>query len=346
MFLTPYGRFGDKSLPLTDFMSAAAANRGITLDHYVEYGLIADNSNFDVFNVPNFDLLYMNSNVWRSQGSGYAHYANHFHDPYETVERVRDVGDAFVEMTSVMLTAALETGDDLPDLRVTSTADQRALIVASHTEPLNFVTATLRELGMALAWEGFDVDLIPYGQAISRSDLENVGIVVLPPTMDFPGPHNEEWSEPELALLNGFVQDGGFLVVTNSAYNYSTNIPLDENNEDALKLNALLEPMGITFRSGKIKGGYDEIAKAVADHALTENATYLTYNHYSGVPFSMKDGLELMRADYKTIVGLVEYGERGGQILIIADMGIIQTDRVGARNLDFLKNIARYAKTR
>ena len=135
-------------------------------------------------------------------------------------------------------------------------------------------------------------------------------------------------------------------MVTNSAYNYSTTIPLNESNEDSLKLNTLLEPMGISFRSVNIKGENDEIAKAVTKHALTENATYLTYNNYYGVAFTMKDGLELMRADYKTIVGLVDYGEHGGQILVIADMGIVQTDSVGAKNLDFLKNIARYAKTR
>jgi hypothetical protein len=346
MFLTSYGRFGDENLPIADFMTDAMANQGIILDHYVEYGLIADNSNFDISNVPNFDLLYLNSRVWRTKGSGYSHYANHFHDPYETVDVVREVGDVFVEMTRVMLTAAFETGRIQPNLRVTSTQDQRALIVSSHTEPVNLVTAMLRELGMALAWEGFDVDLIPYGQALTAPDLENVKIIILPPTLDFAGPHNEDWSEPELALLSEYVQNGGLLVVTNTAYNYSTKIPLEENNEDSLKLNPLLEPMGISFRAGKIKGTNDEIAKAVAVHALTENATYLTYNHYYGVPFSMEDGLELMRADYKTIVGLVDHGEKGGQVLVIADMGILQTDSVGAKNLDFIKNIARYAKMR
>jgi len=104
--------------------------------------------------------------------------------------------------------------------------------------------------------------------------------------------------------------------------------------------------MGISFSLGKIKGNQDEIASAVADHPLTENATYLTYYQYNGVLFTMEDGLELMRADYKPIVGLVNYGDLGGQILVIADLGILQADRVGAKNLDFLKNIARYAKER
>lgn len=346
MFLTSYGRFGDESLPLPDFLSDAVSDQGISLDRYIEYGLIADNSNFDIFNVPNIDLLYLNTGVWRTRGSDYGHYANHFHDPYETVEEVRQVGNAFVGMTKVMLMAALETGKDQPNLRVPPSPHHRALIIASHTESINLTTATFREFGMALAWEGFDVDLIPYGQSITPSDLENTEIVILPPTLDYPGPQNETWSESEITILNKYVSDGGFLVVTNTTFNYSTIIPLDENNEDSRKFNTLLEPMGISFRYGNIGGENDEIAKAVTDHPLTENATYLTYNNSFGVPFTMKNGLELLRADFRPIVGLVDYGDQGGQVLVIADLGILQTNSVGAKNLQFLKNIARYASLR
>lgn len=346
MFFTSYGRFGDDQPTLADFVAGTAATLGITLDQNVEYDLIADNSNFDLFNLPNFDLLYLNKKLWQAKGSGYGHYANHFHDPYETVDKVREVGDVFVNMTRTMLTAALETGRARPDLRQTPTPDHRALIVGSHTESINLITTMLRELGMALAWEGFDVDLIPYGQGLTAHDLENVDILILAPTLDYPGPHDEDWTESELALIDTYVKNGGFLVVTNAAHNFSTRIPLDESNEDTRKLNPLLEPMGITFRLGNIQGGDGDIASAAADHALTENATYLTYYPYYGVPFTMEDGLELMRADYKTIVGLVDYGEQGGQVLVIADMGILQADSMGAKNLDFLKNIARYAKTR
>lgn len=108
----------------------------------------------------------------------------------------------------------------------------------------------LRELGMALAWEGFDVDLIPYGQAITPSDLKNVGIIVLPPTLDYPGKHVEKWSEAEIDLLAAYVAEGGFLVVTNSSCNYSIKRCLDDVNEDKRSLNAFLEPMGVVFTYG------------------------------------------------------------------------------------------------
>ena len=195
---------------LPDFLSKAVAAQGISLDRLVEYGLIADNSNFDIFNVPNVYLGYMNAGEWQTKGSDYFHYANHFHDPYETVDLAREVGEAFVGMTKVMLAAALETGRLQPDLRVTPAENRRALFVASHNESVSLTTAMLRELGMALAWEGFDVDLIPYGQAITPADLENVGIVVLAPTLDYPGNY-ETWSENELCLVGELCGKRGIL---------------------------------------------------------------------------------------------------------------------------------------
>jgi len=339
---TSYGRFGDESQPIPDFLTGIAADEGIELDSLVEYGLIADNSNFDLFNVPNINLLYLNKGDWLSRGSGYIHYANHFHDPYETVEEASLVGDIFVEMTKVMLTAAWETGRLQPDLRVPAEAKHKALIVACHTESVNMTTAMLRELGMALAYEGFDVDLVSYGQALTSADLENVDLIILPPTIDYPGANDETWTAQEIALLDEYVQNGGFLVVVNSARNFSTKIALDEINEDSRKLNPLLEPMGVTFRYGKIGGS--DIALVAAEHPLTENAAYLSYYEYNGIRFTMEDGIELVRAAGIPLVGLVDYGSNGGQVMVIADIGILQGDSNGTKNIDFLLNIAKYAK--
>lgn len=105
LMTTSYGLFGDDRLLLPDFLSKAVASQSLTLDTLVEYGLIADNSNFDAFNVPNVFLGYINGNEWKSKGSSYIHYSNHFHDPYETVDLASEVGEAFVGMTKVMLSA-------------------------------------------------------------------------------------------------------------------------------------------------------------------------------------------------------------------------------------------------
>lgn len=341
---TPYGYFGDERLPLSDFLVQTLAVQGVTLDLFVEYDLIADNSNFDAFNVPNVYLGYLSAVEMQRRGAGYIHYASHWHDPYETMEHAREMSDAFVTMTQVLLAAALDIGHAQPDLRVPQPPQQRALFVASHTESVSVVPTLLRELGMALAWEGFDVDLIPYDRSLTPEDLENVGLIVLPPTLDYPDESGTRWTEPELTLLTNYVAAGGFLVVANSAYNYAMKRSLNEYNDDARVLNALLAPMGVTFMYG---GGPDDaIALSVAEHPLTANASYLAFYAGNGVPLRVQTGLELVRAAGRPLVVLVDYGEKGGQVLVIADLGILQTDSAAAKNMEFLKNIAHYARTR
>ena len=91
---------------------------------------------------------------------------------------------------------------------------------------------------------------------------------------------------------------------------------LDDRNEDARTFNALLEPMGVTFSYGVSQG--IDIALATAEHPLTENAIYLACYDGNAVPFSMETGLELIRFAGSPLVGFVEYGDQGGQVLVIA----------------------------
>ena len=339
--ITPYARFGDDRMPLPDFLSNAVAAQGITLDRFVDYEVIADNSSFDVYNVPNVYLGYLNAADLENTARP-IHYSSHWHDPYETVDHLRVVGAEFVDMTKVMLAAALEIGRLHPDLRVTPAPTRRALILASHTE--SFGITALRDLGMAFGWEGFDVDLIPYGQAITPADLQDVGVIVLPPALNFPGQPPEIWSETELALLQGYVADGGLLVVVNSAYNYASTISLRSPNLNARSVNPLLEPVGIRFMYGGT-GGYND-AQAVSEHPLMLNATYLTFNGNNAVAFRIKSGLELFRAAGHTIVALVDYGTQGGQVLVVAELGLLQDSTAGAKNMQFLQNLAHYARAR
>lgn len=343
MQYTPYGKFGVDSMPLYDFLSESVASQGLTVDHLAEYGLIADNSNFDAFDVPNIYLGYENQRDLQ-QPSGYYHYANHWHDPYETTDKVREVGGVFVDMTKVMLSAALET-DNTGTTRVTPPSTRRALFVASHTEMENVPTSMLRELGMALAWEGFDVDMIPYGQALTSSDLKDVELVVLPPTLDYPG-NKGKWSAAEFNLLDAYVAEGGFLVVTNSRCAYASKFCLDDTNEDTRVLNPLLEPMGLKYRVVGFGSSVNSIALSTTDHPLTHNAEYITFYEGNGIPFDLATGTVLFQAGGNPMVGLVDYGDKGGQVLVVADLGILQTDMQGSKNMEFIKNVASFARTR
>jgi hypothetical protein len=339
---TSYDRYGDERLLWQDYLSNLADSQGIPLDKSVEYGLIADNSNFDAFNVPNVDLIYFDQKELTNRGNTYIHYSMHWHDPYDTVKLAREVGDVLVDMTKVALAVALETGRNSETLRVAPQPERGALFLASHTETVTIGTSMLRDLGMALAWEGFDVDLIPYGQALSQADLENVDVIVLLPTMDYPRRHNETWREEELALLENYVRDGGFLVIANSSNNYVMLRRLEDPNEEARDLNTLLEAMGIHLAYGDTGEG---IVRAVAEHPLMKEASYLIQYPNNGVPIQMKSGKVLARSEGMAVIGLLDYGSQGGQVLVIADLGLLQVDD-SARNLEFIRNIAQYARWR
>jgi len=39
---------------------------------------------------------------------------------------------------------------------------RRAVVVSSQTEAVHMAASNLIELGMTLAWRGFDIDVVPY----------------------------------------------------------------------------------------------------------------------------------------------------------------------------------------
>jgi hypothetical protein len=115
-------------------------------------------------------------------------------------------------------------------------------------------------------------------------------------------------------------------------------------NQDKRFANTLLEPMGIRFKLGGT--GNDNTALAVAEHPLTLDATYLTLLGNNSVRFDMKTGLVLIHGAGSPLVGLVDYGTKGGQVLVIGELGLLQGSQGSAKNIQFIKNIAAYAKER
>lgn len=339
MSFTPYGHYGDERALWPDFLIQNLASSGVTIEKYPTYGTVADNSNFDAFNVPNFNLFNLDNNDW-PKGSAYIHYASHWHDPYETVEFAREVSPIFVDAARIALSAALETGRTSSDWRVTPHPERRALFVASHTESATIPCGFLRDLGMALAWEGFDVDLLPYGQPLTAADLEQTDFVVLLPSLDYPGPNSENWSQDEFVLLTQYIEKGGFVLVTNSGYNIAQVRRVEDINEDATDFNAWLKPFGIQFKHGETGGG---MIRLTSEHPLSANAKYLTNQQEKlQVFFTQTGGVQLAPG----AIGLVDYGSQGGQVLVVSDLGLLKNNEDGAKNLNFVKNIARYARSR
>jgi hypothetical protein len=341
-----YGQYGDDRPVWPAYLAQAVAPAGVQLQPYIEYGLIADNSNFAAFDVPNADLIYSSLEAYLSRGSGYLHYATHLHDPYETVDLARGVGAELVGMARTALTAALQTGWDKPNLRVTPKPTRRVLFVTSHTQSPNVAPTFLLELGMALAWQGFDVDLIPHGQSITAADLEiedpdqSPAMVLLLPTLDYTGAPGEAWSSQELDLLENYVKNGGLLVVTNSTYNLAMSRLLEDMNEDSRLINALTWRFGVRFRTGTTSAN---IVTAQSEHPLMLEASYLKMIEGNGVPFSLESGLVLAGTSSWPVLALVDYGGAGGQVLIVGDLGLLSDFGAGGKNLVLLKNLARFA---
>jgi hypothetical protein len=345
-----YGRLGDDRLTWPVYLSQAAERQGITTYPSSHYGIESDNSAFTGFDVPNANLVHMNYPEMASLGG--VHYGCHIHDPYDTVDLAREEGDALEQMARVVLSAALETGQETPELRVAPRPDRRALFVASHTESVHMAPTTFTDLGMAFAWEEFDVDMVPYGQAVTASDLEDTDLVVLLPVLDYPSSegdpaaYDEAWSQREIEALQAYVDGGGMLVLTNSANRLKYNNQVLESNEDLSDMNTLAEHFGVAYRDG---GLTTSEAWAAVENPLLEGTSSLALARNNGVSFTISETAKaqvLAWAGGEPAMALVDSGSAGGQVLILADVGMLATGGGEPANLDFWLNLAEYARTR
>ncbi|HVO71847.1 MAG TPA: hypothetical protein VMT24_17485, partial [Aggregatilineaceae bacterium] len=244
----------------------------------------------------------------------------------------------------------LETGRDDPELRVAPRPDRRALFVASHTEPVQVGPVGFIDMAMTLAWAGFDVDMIPYGQPLTRADLANTDLVVALPVMDYPSPDNgdvtlydEAWSPAEIDALEEYVANGGFLVLTNSAHRLDLYDRTCDDNEDWPDANALATRFGVTFYERTIRTVHGTQVPVSNYHPLTNRMAYFELVAENGVPFTTTTGLALAQAPGDvTVAALIDQGQ--GQVLVLADVGMLGTTNDDLINLPFWRNLAAYAR--
>jgi hypothetical protein len=82
-------------------------------------------------------------------------------------------------------------------------------------------------------------------------------------------------------------------------------------------------------------------------HPLVEGVSYLEMLQNNGVSLTMSEGHMLAQEDGKVMAGLVTYGNAGGQVLALADVGMMgNAASTASRNLTFWQNLARYARSR
>lgn len=340
-----YGRHGNDQLPWPEYLTQKSDQLGVTTRPIDRYAIESDNSAFAGFDVPNANLIYIDEPAMLRLGSS-IHYASHIHDPYDTVALARESGEVLKQMAQVALAAALETGGDDPDLRVTPRPDRRALFVASHTEPVQVGPSGFIELALALGWAGFDVDVIPYGQALTPADLANTDLVVALPVMDYPSAegevnlYDEAWKPAEIDALEDYVASGGCLVLTNSAHRLKLSNRAFDDNEDWSDVNALAARFGVTFYERIVRGTQMRVS---GDHPLSTGVKYLELIEGNGVPFTATLGLTLAQAPGGvTVAAVIDQGQ--GQVLVLADVGMFGTANEEPINLRFWQNLAEYAR--
>jgi hypothetical protein len=204
---------------------------------------------------------------------------------------------------------------------------------------------------MALEWSGLDVDLLPYGQTLSSPDVLQAQIVFALPTIDYPsreaGSVNEydvAWSDDEIEVLRDYVDEGGLLVILNSAHRLKYGYPPLDENEDWSDMNALSQVFGVTFHAGAT---WSELGRA-ADHPLMDGVEVLSLAESNGLPFTFETGEPLAFVADDVVMALLPYGDAGGEVLVVGDLGIFRLvgESSAARNQQFWLNLAEYALER
>jgi hypothetical protein len=343
-----YARYGEASYPLNDFLEEEADNLGILAHGEDELGVVSDNGSFSGFDVPNADLIYW---VIEEAEAGGIHNAGVIHAPYDTLERVKESSDAFMEMAQIALRATVWLGEDRPKLRPTRPDEGRAVFVGTQTEAVYMTPAALTDFAMALEFSGLDVDLIPYGATLSAEDLEGANIVFALPTIDYPSReagsltwYDVEWEDEEIEIFREYVEEGGLLVIVNSRYRLKYGYPAMDENEDWADMNALAEVFGITFHDATTWG----TLASTGHHPLTQGQRDISLAESNGVLFSYETGETLADFLGDAVMALVPYGNAGGEVLVIGDLGILRTawGEAVPHNLQLWLNLAEYATGR
>jgi len=344
-----YWSYGESSYPLATFLEDQASALGIATWARGEPGASSDNSSFQGFGVPNIDIIRW---VVEEESAGGIHSAGVIHAPYDDMERARESQDAFFQMAQVAMRSLVSLGEERPDLRPSQEKVGRVVFVGTHTEVTGMTPAALTAFAMAMEYMGLDVDLVPYGATLAASHLFDADMVIVLPSIDYPSEaagsvdwYDVEWKGEEIEVLRQYVEEGGLLVLTNSAHRlkYFYYAPFEEN-EDWSDMNDLAQAFGVEFLPGEISLEWAELLT----HSLTEGLSRLRLRGRNGVPFTYRSGQDLARAGGNSVVALIPFGDQGGEVLVVGDLGIFdrQRDEGQAANLDFWLNLAEYAQER
>lgn len=330
-----------------DHLARQAAVRGLRVSVETHAGVTSAHNSLAGFGVPAARLTYGNTEQMAAYGGHWA--AGHLHEPYDSVELAREMGEELEQMAAIALSAALSPPAEPEALRTLPRADKRALVIASRTEIPHLTPAEQAGFGLALRLAGFDVDLLPYGSAVTPQALRGTDLVIVPPVFDLPSLdgnvtlYDTGWTADEAGLLAGYVYDGGLLVLANSANRLKHDRTAWEPNDDLLDLNDLGAYFGVSFLRETVSG---DTAVVTDEHPLVEGISTLRLVEENGVPFTLPEGARVLARSLggQPLAALVSYGE--GEVLVLADAGLLAGRGEMEENLRLWQNLAAYAAGR
>ncbi len=336
-----YRAFGDARVLLPSALAGLAGRTGVSVAPYEVSGAVSDNSSFDGFDVPSANTILLDAAMTE------VHVDGHLHDPYDDLPLAELHRDDLADLARIALTAVVELPKGTTSLRTTPAKTGRAVFVASHTEAVHMTLAQMGALGMALAWEGWTVDVVPYGTPVTETALAGVGLVVVLPVVDYPissagaEPYDEAFSTDEVAALAAYARGGGLLVLANSGARLRYGTTPVEENENWADLNAVGEGLGVVFEERRLAGTQATVA---ASHPLVSGLGALALAQGNGLAVRPGAGSVLARAGSDAALVLFTAGA-SGEVLAIGDAGMLG-GRGAVPNLAFFRNLARHARTR
>ena len=303
--------------PLMRAMSAASFGTAANNVPWPTHTLFADDAPFVGYRVPSVNLMWLDTQ--RMLGRPYVtHHAGFLHSPYDTSQRVVEHQDVLLQMAHLVMGMVLST-DGSENWYLTRPPDKRAVIVASYHQPATLVTAGMRDFLLLAAMRGYDVDVIPYGTALTDDGIRDAEFVMVMPPEDYalPGPTSETVVIPPSAatVLEQYVGTGGVLMLVNSGYVVGLNGNQTVVNEDSSAMNVLGQPFGIHF------GNVTRQAKTVftePDTWLGQRVPTIALKQTTAVGIELTYGEPLAGVTSTTsILATVDYG--AGHVVAIGE---------------------------
>ncbi len=318
--------------PLAAYLVDQAQSLGIPAVLTYE-PLASDNGSLTAFNVSNVDIINESDEMYEIFGGPW--YAGHLHDPYDTVERVIEVQDVYESMAKLAFSGAFIPLDLQQAAFEDNPAKKQALFLMNETESSQMSAAAFFDLSVDLINMGYEINVMPYGEVLESSDLEGIDLVVVPPVYDLQiseetylgyapvNGYDAGWTESEAAAIYDYAQNGGTLMIMNSAFRTKLGEALYDFNEDWQDLNVLTNTFGVTFTeygTGNEQMNANLDGKEYILSLSPENTTF----------FSAPAGSVLAGTPGRASLAVVTAGS--GKVIVIGDLMMVRTAYHGTDN--------------